>query len=104
MRNTPAGTPAAGTPNADTEMADVDDDEGEAHRTHYTKSEIEQWAKNKEETRRPPLLPEHLREAARRLRMTQEGGLVGMLGLDRTQHATGVERFGNKFGGRRVLG
>ena len=107
---TPAGTtpntPAAGTPNGDSAMGGTEDeeDEDEAHRTHYTKSEIEQWAKNKEETRRPPLLPEHLREAARRLRMTQEGGLVGMMGLDRTQHATGVERFGNKFGGRRVLG
>lgn len=85
-------------------MGEADEEEDEAHRTHYTKSEIEQWAKNKGETRRPPLLPGHLREAARRLRMTQEGGLVGMMGLDRTQHATGVERFGNKFGGRRVLG
>lgn len=80
-----------------------EDEEREARRTHYTKAEIDQWEKNREEKLRPPLLPEHLREAARRIRATQEGGLVGMMGLDRTQHATGIERFGNKFGGKRVM-
>ena len=84
-------------------MGGTEEDDDEAHRTHYTKTEIEQWEKNREETKRPPLLPEHLREAARRLRATQDGGMVGMMGLDRTQHPTGIERFGNKFGGKRVL-
>ena len=117
--NTPSHTPFQSAPNTpvpgtpitpiDVEMSNSErseaeqEEERQARRTHYTKAEIEQWEKNREEKSRPPLLPEHLREASRRIRATQEGGLVGMMGLDRTQHQTGVERFGNKFGGKRVL-
>src|ERR1700709_2163469 len=54
-----------------------------------------------EETRRGPLLPEHLVEAYRRHKLAREGALAGQLGLWQLQQNSGVERFGLKVGGKR---
>ncbi|CZT05910.1 related to transcription initiation factor IID beta chain [Rhynchosporium agropyri] len=59
-------------------------------------------AKEKE-TRRGPLLPDHLREAFRRHMLEGDGGLVGQLGLWQHQQHSGVERFGVKVQGKRLL-
>jgi transcription initiation factor TFIID subunit 11 len=55
------------------------------------------------ETRRGPLLPDHLREAFRRHMLEGNGGLVGELGLWQAQQHSGVERFGTKVRGKRLL-
>ena len=53
--------------------------------------------------RRGPLRPEHLREAVRRYRKTQEGGGVGMQWVWHQQQQSGVERFPTRTGGRRIF-
>ncbi|KAF4611381.1 hypothetical protein G7Y89_g15632 [Cudoniella acicularis] len=55
------------------------------------------------ETRRAPLLPDHLREALRRYKLARDGGSAGQLGLWQLQQNSGVERFGVKVGGKRLL-
>jgi transcription initiation factor TFIID subunit 11 len=60
-------------------------------------------AEGEEEKRRGPLLPDHLREAHRRRIISGEGALVGQLGLWQLQQNSGVERFGVKLGGKRLL-
>ena len=55
------------------------------------------------ETRRGPLMPDHLRESIRRHRMTRDGGLAGQLGLIRSLGHSGVERFGVKVQGKRLM-
>lgn len=57
----------------------------------------------RKETRRGPLLPDHLREAIRRYRAERDGGLAGQLNLYQVQASSGVERFGVKFNGKRLL-
>ncbi|KAL2891060.1 Transcription initiation factor TFIID subunit 11 [Ceratocystis lukuohia] len=52
--------------------------------------------------RRGPLRPEHLREAARRYRVSKEGGTVGMQSPWHTQQQTGVERF-SVITGKRIF-
>lgn len=66
--------------------------------------DVQLWNANQAEARRGPLTPEHLREALRRYKCERGGGLVGLMGLDRGQHATGTERFGLKARGRKLLG
>lgn len=56
-----------------------------------------------EESRRGPLLPDHLREAIRRYKMAKEGCLAGQLGLWQHQASSGVERFAVKVGGKRLF-
>lgn len=58
---------------------------------------------NPEEKRRGPLLPDHLREAFRRHMLEGAGGLVGELALWQQQQHSGVERFGTKLGGKRLM-
>ncbi|KAL2062915.1 hypothetical protein VTL71DRAFT_5987 [Oculimacula yallundae] len=60
-------------------------------------------APKEKETRRGPLLPDHLREAFRRHMLEGDGGLVGQLGLWQHQQHSGVERFGVKVQGKRLL-
>jgi transcription initiation factor TFIID subunit 11 len=55
------------------------------------------------EARRGPLRPEHLREALRRYRKSQEGGGVGMQLIWHQQQQNGVERFPTRTGGRRIF-
>lgn len=55
------------------------------------------------ERRRGPLEPAHLREAIRRLRLTRDGGLAGQLDLWKKQQSSGVERFGMRNLGKRLL-
>ncbi|RDW95071.1 histone-fold containing protein [Coleophoma crateriformis] len=55
------------------------------------------------ETRRGPLLPDHLRESLRRYRLSRDGGSVGHLDLFQHQHQSGVERFGVKVRGKRLM-
>ncbi|CAG8980193.1 hypothetical protein HYALB_00012385 [Hymenoscyphus albidus] len=55
------------------------------------------------DTRRGPLLPDHLREALRRYKLAREGGLTGQLGLFQLQQQGGTERFGVRVKGRRLL-
>lgn len=55
------------------------------------------------ETRRGPLLPDHLRESFRRHMLEGNNGLVGELGLWNTQHHSGAERFGTKVQGKRLM-
>lgn len=55
------------------------------------------------ETRRGPLLPDHLRESIRRYMLGREGALAGLLGLWQHQQNSGVERFGAKVMGKRLL-
>ncbi|KAH7323878.1 hTAFII28-like protein conserved region-domain-containing protein [Rhexocercosporidium sp. MPI-PUGE-AT-0058] len=55
------------------------------------------------EMRRGPLLPDHLRESFRRHMLEGDGGLVGELGLWQHQQHSGVERFGVKVQGKRLL-
>lgn len=52
---------------------------------------------------RGPLRPEHLREALRRYRKSQEGGGVGMQLIWHQQQQNGVERFPTRTGGRRIF-
>ncbi|KAK3686184.1 hTAFII28-like protein conserved region-domain-containing protein [Podospora appendiculata] len=52
---------------------------------------------------RGPLRPEHIREAIRRYKMSQEGGGVGMQGLWHLQQQNGVDRFPTRTGGRRIF-
>ncbi|KAL5606627.1 hypothetical protein BROUX41_003025 [Berkeleyomyces rouxiae] len=54
------------------------------------------------QTRRGPLRPDHLREAARRYRISKEGGTVGMQSPWHTQQQTGVERF-SVLTGKRIF-
>jgi transcription initiation factor TFIID subunit 11 len=56
----------------------------------------------KKANRRGPLTPEHLREALRRYKAERSGGMVGLMGIDRQQHPTGTERFGNRVKGKRL--
>lgn len=58
---------------------------------------------NETDMRRGPLLPDHLRESIRRYKAEADGGLVGQLGLWQLQNRNGVERFGVKVGGKRLL-
>jgi transcription initiation factor TFIID subunit 11 len=88
---------------ASTESPTADPD-APADKEEYTDADKAQWERNRTETRRPPLTPDHLREALRRYKAERGGGLVGLMGLDRSQHPTGVERFGNRVRGRRLLG
>jgi transcription initiation factor TFIID subunit 11 len=70
------------------------------------KGAVTPWKPLKEgekEVRRGPLTPDHLREALRRYKMERAGGMAGLMGLDRLQHPTGVERYGIKARGRRLL-
>jgi transcription initiation factor TFIID subunit 11 len=55
------------------------------------------------EARRGPLHPDHLREAMRGRMLENSGGLVGELGFWQAQNHSGVERFGTKVGGKRLL-
>jgi len=84
--------------------AEPDEPSARGQEEGYTDADIAQWERNRTETRRPPLTPDHLREALRRYKFERGGGLVGLMGLDRSQHPTGVERFGNRVRGRRLLG
>lgn len=59
--------------------------------------------KEEKESRRGPLLPDHLREAMRRHKVAGEGNMAGQLGLWQHQQSSGVERFGNKIKGKRLL-
>lgn len=68
--------------------------------------EIDATGKDKEaegEDRRGPMRPEHLREALRRYRKSQEGGGVGMQLIWHQQQQNGVERFPTRTGGRRIF-
>ncbi|KAL3423122.1 Transcription initiation factor TFIID subunit 11 [Phlyctema vagabunda] len=60
-------------------------------------------APREKETRRGPLMPDHLREALRRYRINNEGDGVGQLDLWQHQHQSGVERFGVKVKGKRLM-
>ena len=53
--------------------------------------------------RRPPLNAEHFVEALRRHKVSQQGALTGQLGLWQIQQSSGVERFGVRVGGKRLL-
>lgn len=55
------------------------------------------------ESRRGPLLPDHLRESIRRYKAEGDGGLAGQLGLWQLQAHSGVERFGVKNNGRKLF-
>ena len=55
------------------------------------------------ETRRGPLDADHLREAYRRYKIAREGCLAGQLGLWQLQQNSGVERFGTKVMGKRLM-
>ncbi len=66
-------------------------------------AESEGDSRTGKEKRRGPLLPDHLREAYRRHMKEGNGGLVGELGLWQAQQHSGVERFGTKLGGKRLI-
>lgn len=55
------------------------------------------------DSRRGPLLPDHLREALRRYKISRDGGLTGQLGLFQLQQQGGTERYGVRVQGRRLL-
>lgn len=57
----------------------------------------------RKEPRRGPLTAEHLREALRRYKLERKAGNVGLLSLPKQQSSSGVERFGLKALGRRLL-
>ena len=59
----------------------------------------ERW----KEKRRGPLTADHLREALRRYKLERKAGNVGLLGLAKQQNSSGVERFGLRALGRRLL-
>ncbi|KAH8805745.1 hTAFII28-like protein conserved region-domain-containing protein [Xylogone sp. PMI_703] len=65
--------------------------------------EPEEGKPKEDETRRGPLLPDHLREAIRRYKMGREGCLAGQLGLWQHQSSNGVERFAVKVMGKRLF-
>jgi len=71
--------------------------------TTLSDAEHNEGIKDRKEVRRGPLMPDHLREARRRYRAEREGGLAGQMDLYQAQAATGVERFGIKFNGKRML-
>ena len=50
-----------------------------------------------------PLQADHLREALRRHKTAGEGSNTGQLGLWQLQQHSGVERFGTKVGGKRLM-
>jgi transcription initiation factor TFIID subunit 11 len=60
-------------------------------------------AEVEESTLRGPLLPDHLREAYRRHKLSGDDSLVGQLGLWQVQASNGVERFGPRAGGKRLF-
>ncbi|TVY43214.1 Transcription initiation factor TFIID subunit [Lachnellula subtilissima] len=76
---------------------------GEDQTTGLQSLPAEDGKPREKETRRGPLLPDHLREALRRHKLTRDGGLVGQLGLWQHQQSSGVERFGTKVGGKRLF-
>lgn len=56
------------------------------------------------ETRRGPLTADHLREALRRYKKERDGNGVGLTGFWQLQQQhSGIERFGIKLGGKRLL-
>jgi transcription initiation factor TFIID subunit 11 len=65
--------------------------------------EDEEQKQKKKETRRGPLMPDHLRESIRRYKIAGEGCLAGQLGLWQQQQLNGVERFGSKVMGKRLM-
>ena len=60
-------------------------------------------AEGEEFKKRGPLLPDHLREALRRHKLSGEGGNTGLMGLWQQQASSGVERFGTRMGGKRLF-
>lgn len=57
----------------------------------------------RKERRRGPLTADHLREALRRYKLERKAGMVGLLGLAKQQNSSGVEKFGLRSMGRRLL-
>lgn len=55
------------------------------------------------ETRRGPLSGDLLAESFRRYKSENDSGLIGQLGLWQLQAHSGVERFGSKIGGKRLM-
>lgn len=53
--------------------------------------------------RRGPLRPDHLREALRRYKLSQEGGCVGLNAPWHQQQQSGVEMFATRVQGRRLF-
>lgn len=53
--------------------------------------------------RRGPLRPDHIAEAFQRYRWDSVGGGVGVMGTWHQQTHSGVERFGVRFGGKRMF-
>lgn len=100
---TSANTPAGGGGGGGGEEMDGEGFTKEGKKREYNDADWEQLNENRMQPLRPPVSADHLREAVRRYRVEREGGLVGFMGLERTQHSTGAERFGNKFGGRRMM-
>ncbi|RDL38778.1 Histone-fold containing protein [Venustampulla echinocandica] len=76
---------------------------GEDQTTGLPSPPAENDTVKEKEMRRGPLLPDHLREALRRLKLERDGGLSGQLGLWQLQQNSGVERFGAKSMGKRLL-
>ncbi|KAH8654030.1 hTAFII28-like protein conserved region-domain-containing protein [Tricladium varicosporioides] len=76
---------------------------GEDQTTGLPSPPAEGGEPKEKELRRGPLLPDHLRESIRRYKLSQEGGLVGHLGLWQLQQQNGVERFGSKVHGKRLF-
>jgi transcription initiation factor TFIID subunit 11 len=60
-------------------------------------------ADDDEKEMRGPLLPDHLREAYRRQKVSGENSLAGQMGLWQLQQSSGVERFGPRAGGKRLF-
>jgi len=69
----------------------------------YPSPPVDDEDEEKISKRRGPLMPEHLVEALRRHRLSREGGSTGQLGLWQLQQHSGVERFGVKVGGKRLM-
>lgn len=82
----------------------VVDDEGENGRNRENMEERNMARLERlNRERRGPLRPDHLREAVRRHRISQEGGAVGLHDPWHQQQHSGVERFGTRTPGRRLF-
>lgn len=95
-----AGEIIEGARRVQTQWLDVS---GESQTTGLPSPPAEDDKPKEKETRRGPLLPNHLRESYRRMKAENNGGSVGHLGLWQLQQHSGVERFGLKAHGKRLM-
>ena len=78
-------------------------DEGAAEQLKAVEERFGPVGNETREFPRGPLTADHMRESSRRHKASRGGEGVGQLGIWQLQQSSGVERFGTKIGGKRLM-